>query len=1069
MYYQRVAWSFKHLFDRFGSAGHDAAPDAQMSASEAAVRFGLEAPAELLTLMTGGGEIEPRISRAQALQVPAVLRARNLICGTLSTLPIHHHGPDKRVVPWPLIDHPDPEIPQSVMWALTYEDLLFESVAWWRVTRRDRRGWPVEALHVPHSSVTVSGGPYPPSQAQITPDLPFGRTGQVYIDGIPVDDIDIIRFDSPNPPLLRHGARAIRTGLRLEQATRMYAETPMPLSHFESKEGADPLSMAPGSADDGTDRSEVDAALDAWEAARKKRSTAYIAALTLVKDQWDPKQLQLVEARDQAAKDIAVAAGLNPEDVGVSTTSRTYQNIEQSRQDMKAFTLGAYVQAVQERLSMRDVSPRGFKARIDWGGFLRSDTLTRMQGYDIGLRVGAIVHDEIRDLEDKPALTAEQRAEIRKPAAAAPPSAERTPAMSRSDILTVPDNLAGLRFADEGQPVTLNFNSDEAAATFRVNPERRTVSGLAVPWGAVAVSGYSKWKFAEGSLHWSDDSRVKMNLDHNRGDTVGRGVRLQTTSRGLDTTFQVARGPKGDQALTDAEDGVYDGFSIEIDFASEADGWTADPTDESVRLVHSATLRAVALTAMPAFDDARVERVTASQDQPNTTGKGDAAMGDEPNQNPTAGTVALDAAEFTTFMSGMANQIAESHKNLTEQLGQSIGDSVSAGFKAALEGIGDPQGNGPEPVRAARFTVSREAPVYSFDGRGPSLVRDAWYAQREHDNDAQERIRKFHLQSAEVQKLVASSVAFAAGQTAQFATVTTSSAAEVIPPGYRPDLFVPQLERGRPLVNATSRGTIANATPFVVPVFGSLTGGTGDHTEGSAPTEGTLDFGTKTVTPGAISGKLKLTREIVDSANPAIDQIAMAAMREDYAQQTEKKVYAAVNGADGVGGTITSGFVPSGAQAATVVATAGSEEDLVYALRGALAVYPFRRFAAPNMALLGQNATTLLAGAKDTTGRPLLPSVGAQNASGLGNAVTQGWFIDGLGHIPAWAMTGTAAGDAQVITMNSSDVWAWESPVLAFRFEEKQGPELIELALFGYFATHVLRPVGLSGMRITAA
>ena len=370
-------------------------------------------------------------------------------------------------------------------------------------------------------------------------------------------------------------------------------------------------------------------------------------------------------------------------------------------------------------------------------------------------------------------------------------------------------------------------------------------------------------------------------------------------------------------------------------------------------------------------------------------------------------------------------------------------------------------------MRAARYAVTRDAPIYSFDGRGPSLVRDAWYAQREHDQDAKERIRRFHNQSGEVQQLVASHVAFQADSQLRFATSTTSNASEIIPPGYRPDLFVPQLAQGRPLVNATSRGTIANATPFVVPVFGSATSMTGDHTEGDPPGEGTLLFGTKTVTPGAISGKLPLTREIVDSSNPAIDQIALATMRESYAQQTEAKVYTLLNGANGAGGTITSGFVPSGAQAATVVATTDSEEDLVYALRQALAKYPFARFGAPTMALMGQNATVLLANAKDTTGRSLLPSVGAQNASGLGNAVTQGWFIDGLAHVPAWAMTGVAAGDSQVLTLSRPDVWVWESPVLAFRFEEKQGPEIIELALFGYFASHVLRPVGLSGMRIT--
>lgn len=422
--------------------------------------------------------------------------------------------------------------------------------------------------------------------------------------------------------------------------------------------------------------------------------------------------------------------------------------------------------------------------------------------------------------------------------------------------------------------------------------------------------------------------------------------------------------------------------------------------------------------------------------------------------------------DLDKFTEGLGHQLVESHKKLTEELTSSLGESFSAGIKAALENIYDPQRDGPEPVRAARFQVTREAPIYTFDGRGPCLVRDAWYAQREHDDDARDRLRKFHSQSSEVAKLAAQQVAFQAGNAAaEFATVTTSTASAIIPPGYRPDLFVPMLAQDRPLVNALSRGTISNATPFVVPIFGSLTGAPGAHTEGNAPPEGTVTFSTKTVTPGAISGKLPLTREIVDSSNPAIDQIALAAMRENYAQQTEANVYTLLNGANGAGGTITTGFVPSGAQAATVDASTASA--LVNALRLALASYPFARFGAPTMALMGSNATKKLASAADTTGRPLLPSTGATNSAGLGNAVTQGWFIDGLAHVPAWAVTGVAAGDTQVFTLNRADVWAWESPVLSFRFEEKSGPQIIELALFGYFATHLLRPRGLSGMRIT--
>jgi hypothetical protein len=491
-----------------------------------------------------------------------------------------------------------------------------------------------------------------------------------------------------------------------------------------------------------------------------------------------------------------------------------------------------------------------------------------------------------------------------------------------------------------------------------------------------------------------------------------------------------------------------DGLSVEIDFEGSGDGWVPDPTDDSVRLVQSATLRASALTGYPAFDDARVEHIAAAREE---------GMKMDLEQKGTTeeeGTVAFEAA-----MEKLADRITTSHEALTASLATSVGESIAAGMKTALEEMG-PATQGPGAVRASRFQVTREEPVYRFNGLGHSLVRDAWYAAREHDDDAIERLRKYRQQSEDMTKLVSE-------QLHSFAPQTTTTAAQVVPPGYRPDLYVTQLQQGRPLVSMASQGDLGNATPFTVPTFTSATGATADHVEGTNPSDGSLAFGTKTVTPQAISGRLVLSREIVDAANPAIDQIALAAMRESYARQTEAKVYTLLNGANGAGGTITTGFVPSGAQAATYVGSSGTPPALIAGIRARLAAYPFNRFASPNAVAMGQNATTILATSVDSTGRPIFPSVGAVNSAGVGTAGSQAWMVDGLSFVPAWAMTGVAAGDSQILILNSADLWVWESPLLTFRFEEKQGPANIELNVFGYFATHLLRPVGLSGIRIT--
>lgn len=1021
------------------------------SASSLAQNFdSLQIPVELLSAMTQGGNIAPRISREQALQVPAVLRARNLVVGTLASLPMEFHDKIGNIAtPTTLLEQIDPDITNIVTMAQTYEDLFFESVSWWRITEFGWHGYPVSAAHVPHESVHVAGTGDLPSVSRIAYDIPFPVTGQVFIDGYPVDDSEIIRFDSPNPPLLVHGARAIRQALNLDRTAERYSGEQLPLGYFTDLDGEEPL-----------DEDEAQAAIDKWHEKNKQRAWGYLGGLKANVLDFNAEQIQLADQRQHAVLEIARATGVDPEDLGVSVTSRTYQNGETRKLFLLDFNLNPYVTTVEQRLSMRDVTPRGYTAHAKLNGFLRSDTLTRMNTYKVGLEVGAYADkDEVREAEGKPPLTAAQKAASRPPAQPQPTTEQPT------EEEPVTEQKGRTAHFTAGESVELTFEGSAQAQSFRVDAEKRTISGLIIPWGQTADNGVAKWKFVKGSLYWSDPSRVKLNLHHDHTQAFAKGVRIQETSAGLDASFRVARGPEGDRALTLAEDGVLDGFSVEVYFEDE-DAYEMDPDERGVRLVTNGKLRGVALTAMPAFDDARVTGVAATQ---GTINRMEFSV-----QKCTkcglehAADVACTSAAAATFeaqLGTLAETVTKSHTDLTKQLGDSIAASVTEGVKAALENISAPQGER-GAVRAARYTVTREAPIYTFNGLGDSLVRDAWYAGRERDSDAIERLRKYRVQQGEMAKLASQLMAAQA-----FTPQSTSSASEIIPPGYRPDLYVPELMKGRPLVGACSRGTIANATPFLVPVFESASSASADHVEGTNPSDGTLAFDEKTVTPGAISGRITLTREIVDSSNPAIDQIALAAMRESYNQQTEVKVYTLINGANGVGGTITSGFVPSGAQAATV--NVGTDVDtqgalLGRALRRELARYPFNRFGAPTDALMSQEATTYLADAVDTTGRPLFPSVAPQNAGGLGNAVTQGWSIDGLPHRPAWAMTGSGDGDAQVVTLNQSDVWVWESPLLTFRFDEKQGPANIELNIFGYFGAHVLRPVGLSGMRITA-
>jgi hypothetical protein len=341
------------------------------------LRFQVDIPPEMHEGMTAGGRLAPRISRAEALQVPAVLRARNLICSTLARLPIHIRNDDREIAqPTTLLEQINRDVPNVVTFAETYEDLFFEGIAWWRITEF---GW--------HT--------YPTFAERISPSRVAAYNGEIYIDGYRVRDDRIIRFDSPNPPLLVHAARAIRSCLELDQAASRYAADPLPMGYFTPKEGARIRESD----------SVIQGILDKWQTYARRRVIGYVgAAIELKSLQFNAEQIQLADQRQHAVLEIARAAGIDPEDLGVSTTSRTYQNAEQRRLDLLDFTLSAYVAAIEQRLSMRDVLPRGYRSKVNFDGFLRSDTKTRYESHQIGLDGGFVELDEVRELEDRPKI-----------------------------------------------------------------------------------------------------------------------------------------------------------------------------------------------------------------------------------------------------------------------------------------------------------------------------------------------------------------------------------------------------------------------------------------------------------------------------------------------------------------------------------------------------------------------------------------------------------------------------------------------------------------------------------------
>lgn len=333
-----------------------------------------------------------KVRRAEALRVPAVLRGRNLVAGPIGTLPMRLAKPGEDPVEWPFLEQPEEGTAASVTWTRVADDLIFHGRAWLLITHRGWHGFPVSVRRLDPETVTID------AERRVWHTRRGSGTAAEYLP-----DDRVIRIDSPTEPILDAGAVAIRTCLAIARATRNVADGLPPSTYF---------TPADGTADYLTE-TEVQKILDTWHESRQKNVTGYVpAALELKALGWNPEQLQLRDLRDQAVLDIARLFGVDAEELNVSTTSRTYFNAFDRRQDFIQFTLAPYLSAIEGRLSMDDVTPRGYRVRFDLDEFFKADTLARFQAYEVGLRTGAVTVDEIREAEGRPALTDDQVAAL---------------------------------------------------------------------------------------------------------------------------------------------------------------------------------------------------------------------------------------------------------------------------------------------------------------------------------------------------------------------------------------------------------------------------------------------------------------------------------------------------------------------------------------------------------------------------------------------------------------------------------------------------------------------------------
>jgi phage portal protein BeeE len=115
----------------------------------------------------------------------------------------------------------------------------------------------------------------------------------------------------------------------------------------------------------------------------------------------DPAKLQLNEARQYVALELARACNLPAYFVSAETTSMTYSNSVSERRSLIDFSMKPILTAIEQRLSMPDfISSTTSTIRFSLDEFLRTDALQRAQVYEILNRIGAMSVEQIQEEED---------------------------------------------------------------------------------------------------------------------------------------------------------------------------------------------------------------------------------------------------------------------------------------------------------------------------------------------------------------------------------------------------------------------------------------------------------------------------------------------------------------------------------------------------------------------------------------------------------------------------------------------------------------------------------------------
>ena len=324
------------------------------------------------------------MDRQSAMSVPAIARCRNLICQTIASIPLEMYsdktGEELSNLVW--VDQPDKRQPRSVTIAWLVDSLLMYGVAYLRVTevyQDDNR--PARFEWVQNDRITTklnAIGSEVDYYMYMNEKLPMSGVGS------------LITFQALDQGILLRSARAIGSAIDVEKAAAVASQTPMPSGVIRNT-GAD------------LPDAQIQGILANWKTARQNRSTVFLTStLEYQATAFSPKDMMMNEAVQYMATQMARVCNVPAWMIDAEVfRGMTYQNVLDGRKEFVAYSLQPFITAIETRLSMDDLTPRG--TRVSFAvdeTFLRADAMARLNVVEKMLNLGLITVDQAMEMED---------------------------------------------------------------------------------------------------------------------------------------------------------------------------------------------------------------------------------------------------------------------------------------------------------------------------------------------------------------------------------------------------------------------------------------------------------------------------------------------------------------------------------------------------------------------------------------------------------------------------------------------------------------------------------------------